>query len=1123
MTWVRTKPLTLAALASIVALVSAARAQTGVDFTQPIVVLNTGGHHGPPRVILFTPDGSQVLTAGMDKVINIWNLGDGRPGLARTMRPAIWRGPAGIIYAMTMSAPIANEPGQRYLAVAGFGVENQRGNISLFRFPGSNDRPTGDILAQLASGRRNDPQPRGHIDTVSCLAFSPSSRYLVSGGNDARILIWDMRTRTVVGSLIGHTGPVSDIAFTRDGRYLVSGGKDGVVRVWDFANRRLTNSVNPWRRPGDDPRGDAINALAITPDGRWIVVGRENGLLLRYDLANLNNSFRLPLQDEQWPVEAIAISHDGTRLAVSVVAHPPGAARPGDPPLVNCEVEIRRLPDGALIGTKIPVDNLVYSLAFSPDDRLLVFAGGDAQGVTLKDLREPNKPVVEMKGQGRSIWDVGFSADSRSIGLTRSHPGRVEPAPSYEGFDLHARTLASFAQADLKRALTTWEGWSARPVDPLTLEVLNAGAVRFRVVLDPERDRRWWSYSFIPPGPAHARPTFAVGCEAGVAFYNLDDGKRTRLYAGHSGPVYALAPSPDGKWLVTGSSDQTARVWKLAGCDTLAPLGATYEKDANGQWHVATVDRLGFADLMGMKANDQVEMFIIGDDPPLTPDVFLARVGSVPPNTPIQFMVRRGAEQIPLGTTRRDAPVLALFLGLDREWVLWMPQGYYETSTDGDRRYLGWHRNGTTAARPTDYFAADKFERELRQPIVLTTLLQQADLGAALAAVAVGPARDPAQLAKTDGPPVIRIVGPPARSLDKPLVANAPAVAVRAIVETEGRRPIRELRVQVDGRTIGAPLVFDPPVAQLDRPLELPALSGTHRVNVVAVNDQGKERIEGFELDSPAPPPRTPRLAVLAIGAGGPFQDQAIPTIRFANEDAKDVSAFLSELGGHSFEQVQTYPVISGTSATSRPIQDALVQVEHDALGPGDTAFVLIEGYFVATDQGRYLIGTDAGAGSPPARAFSADGVADVLTKIAAQGCRVVLLLDSIHDPAPDGWNRPQQEWIRSLYRRGVITFVASNHGPSRRYFPKAHGAFVQGVLDAPGARGQARPWVDPNSAMTVDDFKVTVVERVKELTNLKQQAACYLPETFSARSPLFDSGRIKTSAEHATSTPAAR
>jgi WD40 repeat protein len=35
----------------------------------------------------------------------------------------------------------------------------------------------------------------------------------------------------------------------------------------------------------------------------------------------------------------------------------------------------------------------------------------------------------------------------------------------------------------------------------------------------------------------------------------------------HNGPVYGVAISPDNRWLVTGSSDNTARLWDLSAKD----------------------------------------------------------------------------------------------------------------------------------------------------------------------------------------------------------------------------------------------------------------------------------------------------------------------------------------------------------------------------------------------------------------------------------------------------------------------------------------------------------------------------------------------------------------------------
>src|SRR5262249_53927388 len=114
-----------------------------------------------------------------------------------------------------------------------------------------------------------------------------------------------------------------------------------------------------------------------------------------------------------------------------------------------------------------------------------------------------------------------------------------------------------------------------------------------------------WSASFVPPlVPGHPRPTIAVGTESGVAVFDLETGLRTRVYAGHSSPVVSLAPSPDGRWLASGSLDQTVMLYPLEGCDTRTPLGATFRPRPDGILTVASVQPRSFAAAMGLLPTD---------------------------------------------------------------------------------------------------------------------------------------------------------------------------------------------------------------------------------------------------------------------------------------------------------------------------------------------------------------------------------------------------------------------------------------------------------------------------------------------------------------------------------------
>ncbi len=1104
------------------------------EFTRPFVMLETGGHQAPVRSLIFTPENRLLLSAGMDKVVHVHKFADGRPGLVQTIRPANWRGLRGAIYTMALS-PVADANGQRWLAVAGFGVQD--GNITLYRFPGLNGPPTGDIVAQFPIHNPQAQNPTGHAGVVNGLAFSPDGRWLASCGNDGRVLLWDVATRTVSAQLSGPLLiPARALAYSRDGRIIAVGYRNGMVRVWDATARRILAQGGPWdvERPNRaDPDGNAVLTLALSPDGHRLVLGRENGRLIRVDAPFLLNPVVMLQPDEtNGPVEAVAISPDGRLVATSQVRN--RIARPSDLPPVDSVVRLRRLNDPAagppnlrddplsyalasgprfaIVPPGFGLDNLVYALAFSPDGRWLAFAGGDRQGITLSDLRNPAHLTVTIRGEGSSVRGIGFTADSQSVGFTRRRPDRPDEPMETIGFDLKARSLKEIGLADLAPK-PVLEGWRVEPVGPFALNVRSLQGRVFPITLVPGQDGRWWETVFLPGNvqAGHPTPTLAVACEGGVAIYNLETGERTRLFAGHFSAVYAMAPSPDGKWLATGSSDQTVRLWRLAGCDRRPPLGATLNRAADGTWSVTAVAPLGFADAMGLKPGDRIEIVALNAEKRGLDEV-LGTLDRLEPGTKIEFGVRRGADLVPLETTRRDAPSLSLFVGDNRDWVLWMPEGFYDTLLAGDRRFLGWHRNALPLERPTDYFAAEKFEAQFRQPRVLETLYTTADLAQALALVPV-PARDPSALAAAQGPPVIQILAPANLVPDRPLSVAAGNLPVRVKVSTEGRSPLRSLHVQLEGQTIGAPLAFGPPApgaaAEIERPFVVPLEPGRHRLNIVAENAEGKQRIEGFDVEVTGPPPREPRLAVLAIGAGGPFQDRQIPSIPYADADARDLAAFLVAPGEiRRFERVEEPMTLSGATARGDRIREAFARLEGLELGSSDTAIVVIEAHVLSFESARFLLATDSTLGNPPPNAPTADAIGTSLARLAERGVRVLLLLDGAHRPAPPEGTSRVNTWVRELSRRGVITFVASQSGPSRRLQTEGHGAFAQAVLTCMDALAQSRPLLGPDDPIALDDFVVTVVDQVKVLTGRKQFAACAIPETVSPDIRIFDPNR---------------
>ncbi|KAJ1428561.1 WD40-repeat-containing domain protein [Ochromonadaceae sp. CCMP2298] len=94
--------------------------------------------------------------------------------------------------------------------------------------------------------------------SLKAIARSESGKYLVVGGMDERIHIYDMYTNKAVGELSQHTGAVTSLSFYKDS-YLISGSEDFSLCIWRVYDWQCVHILGGHK--------NTINDFSIHPTG----------------------------------------------------------------------------------------------------------------------------------------------------------------------------------------------------------------------------------------------------------------------------------------------------------------------------------------------------------------------------------------------------------------------------------------------------------------------------------------------------------------------------------------------------------------------------------------------------------------------------------------------------------------------------------------------------------------------------------------------------------------------------------------------------------------------------------------------------------------------------------------
>ncbi len=107
--------------------------------------------------------------------------------------------------------------------------------------------------------------PGAHGNSVFSVRYSPNCKYLLSGGRDAHLNVWDLgQNFKQISSQPAHWYTINSIEFSPDGKYFATGSRDKTVKIWDSENFELEKVLEGGR---DGGHFNSVNKVLWLPAG----------------------------------------------------------------------------------------------------------------------------------------------------------------------------------------------------------------------------------------------------------------------------------------------------------------------------------------------------------------------------------------------------------------------------------------------------------------------------------------------------------------------------------------------------------------------------------------------------------------------------------------------------------------------------------------------------------------------------------------------------------------------------------------------------------------------------------------------------------------------------------------